>query len=218
MSNFEPATAKLKIISIDDGTTVEAQYNPKELQVDQTVPWQKPGAANQTGSQPAPSGGAAGGGGSGGGSGGGGSSGGGGGGGGDSGADPNKMALEFTGAEGRSMTVELLFDGVESSGRSVDVGSKVASLEKLAQARVPEAKDPKQRRPHHCTVSWGARGLPKFNCVIESLSTKYTMFSSDGAPLRATCTVKLKEADIVDKENRPANRVAPAPAGGGQPA
>jgi hypothetical protein len=214
MSNFEPATAKLKIISIDDGTTVEAQYNPKELQVEQTITWNKPGAANQTGTQPAPSGGGAAGG-----SGGGGAAGGSGGGGaaGGGGAD-DKMALEYTGADGRSMTVELLFDGVESSGRTVDVGSKVALLEKLAQARVPEAKDPKQRRPHHCTVSWGARGLPKFKCVIEGLTTKYTMFSSDGAPLRATCTVKLKEAEVVDKENRPANRVAPAPAGGGQPA
>jgi len=39
--------------------------------------------------------------------------------------------------------------------------------------------------------------VPNFNCVIESISTKYTMFSSEGAPLRATCTVKLKEADVV---------------------
>ena len=36
-----------------------------------------------------------------------------------------------------------------------------------------------------------------FRCVIESLSTKYTMFSDQGVPLRATCTVKLKEADTV---------------------
>ena len=32
--------------------------------------------------------------------------------------------------------------------------------------------------------------------VIESLSTKYSMFSSEGEPLRATCTVKLKEAKM----------------------
>jgi hypothetical protein len=49
-------------------------------------------------------------------------------------------------------------------------------------------------------VAWGDRGLPKFQCVIESLSTKYSMFSSDGQPLRATCTVKLKEATSVDKK------------------
>jgi len=33
--------------------------------------------------------------------------------------------------------------------------------------------------------------------VIESLSTKYMMFDDGGNPLRATCTVKLKEADVV---------------------
>lgn len=36
-------TAKLKIISLDDsgGTFVEAQFNPKELQIDKSVPWSK---------------------------------------------------------------------------------------------------------------------------------------------------------------------------------
>lgn len=34
-------TAKLKIISLDDSTYVEAQFNPKELAVDKSVPWSK---------------------------------------------------------------------------------------------------------------------------------------------------------------------------------
>jgi len=38
--------------------------------------------------------------------------------------------------------------------------------------------------------------------VIESLSTKYSMFSSEGEPLRATCTVKLRKPKIVDKEKK----------------
>ena len=56
-----------------------------------------------------------------------------------------------------------------------------------------------ERRPHHCIVTWGDGGLPRFDCVIESLSIKYTMFDTNGSPLRATATVKLKEALIVDK-------------------
>jgi hypothetical protein len=46
--------------------------------------------------------------------------------------------------------------------------------------------------------------------VINSLSTKYTVFDREtGAPLRATCTVKLQEADILslidaDKNPKPA--------------
>jgi hypothetical protein len=170
--SFEPAKAKLTIGSLDDSSqTVKAQYNPKELQVDQAVPWKKPDSANKTGSQ------------------------------GGSGAGDGGKTLEFTGAEGRTMSVELLFDGYEpGNGRAVDVASQVKILETLAAVRDPNRKEEEYRRPHHCVVSWGDRGLPKFKCVIESLTTKYSMFSSDGQPLRATCTVKLKEADAVDKK------------------
>lgn len=175
--SFEPANAKLTIGSLDDGTTVSAQYNPKELQVDMNVPWKKPEAATKTGSQ-----------------------GGGGGGGGGSGSSGNPLEVEFTGAEGRSMTVEMLFDGYEPGGRFVSVVAEVAALTKLATVIDAESSDEQKRRPHHCVVSWGAQGLPRFECVIESLSTKYTMFSSDGLPLRATCTVKLKEAKMKAKK------------------
>jgi hypothetical protein len=172
---FSQPTAKLTIGSLDEsGVQVEAQYNPKELQVDQTVPWKKPDAANQTGTQKDPQG----------------------------SSDP--IALEFTGAEGRTMSVELLFDQYEQAGggRSVDVAGQVAILETLARVRNPTDPDENKRRPHQCVVAWGGRGLPSFKCVIESLSTKYTVFSSDGQPLRATCTVKLKEAHAVDKKGK----------------
>jgi len=167
--SFDPATEKLTIGSIDNTKlTVSAQYNPKELQVDQNVPWKKPEAATKTGSQ-------------------------GGGGGSSSG---KALEVEFTGAEGRTMTVEMLFDGFEEKGRKVDVKDMVDRLTQMATVIDPESKDEQKRRPHHCVVSWGSKGLPRFECVIESLSTKYSMFSSDGEPLRATCTVKLKEAKV----------------------
>jgi len=169
---FSQPTAKLTIGSLDEsGVQVQAQYNPKELQVDQTVPWKKPDAANQTGTQ-------------------------------KSSSSDDPIALEFTGAEGRTMSVELLFDQYEEfgGGRVVNVASQVAILETLARVRDPKSSDEKMRRPHQCVVAWGGRGLPSFKCVIESLSTKYTVFSSDGEPLRATCTVKLKEAHAVEKK------------------
>ena len=163
---FSQPTVKLTIASKDEpGIRVSAQYNPKELQVDQTVPWKKPEAANQTGSEKG------------------------------SGDDP--IALEFTGAEGRTMSVELLFDGYE---KNESVAGKIGALETLASVRNPSEPDETKRRPHQCVVSWGGSGLPSFLCVIESLSTKYSMFSPEGTPLRATCTVKLKEAHAVDKK------------------
>jgi hypothetical protein len=155
--NFDPAKTKVSIGSLDDpGLHVEAQYNPKELQIDKTVPWQKHNTSNV-----------------------------------------DDIQLEFTGAEPRTMSLELLFDGYETNS---SVQGRVAKLETMASVRNASAPDPELRRPHHCVVVWGTviGGLAnKFLCVIESMSTKYTMFHSHGYPLRATVTLKLKEAERV---------------------
>jgi hypothetical protein len=103
--------------------------------------------------------------------------------------------LELKGAPTRSMTIELLFDAYEEPGASVEADVRV--LEKLSSIQDPKSDVPERRRPHHCVVAWGATGDDKmrpFRCVIESLSTKYMMWDRAGTPVRATCTVKLKEA------------------------
>jgi hypothetical protein len=115
--------------------------------------------------------------------------------------------LEFGGAEGRTMTVEMLFDGYE---KNESVAPKIKVLEDLASVITAAGDKEDERRPHRCTISWGKKGLPRFDCVIENINTKYTMFSSDGVPLRATCTVKLKEAHAVSAKK-------PAEGGGGNP-
>jgi hypothetical protein len=154
MSNFQHPNTVISIASVDTGLQVQAQYNPKELQIDKSVPWQKNPQSNKS---------------------------------------PDKgIQLEFTGAEGRSMSVEMLFDGFE---RKASVAGPIGDLNTLASPREAGSTDENKRRPHLCVVTWGA--LPSFRCVIESLSVKYTMFGEDGTPLRATCTVKLKEADVV---------------------
>lgn len=163
---FESAKSKLTIATLDPpDMEVSAQYNPKELQIDKTVPWTKVNQANQSASEKAEGG----------------------------------IHLEFTGAEGRTMSVELLFDGYETGGstKQGSVASLVGKLEKMSSVMVADSKDENKRRPPRVQVTWGDGGMPKFNCVIEQLSTKYTMFSSTGVALRATCTVKLKEADVV---------------------
>lgn len=159
MSKFDPAKEKISIASLDEPNNpeflVKAQFNPKELQIDKSIPWSKVNQANQS--------------------------------------NEKGIHLEFTGAEGRSLTLELLFDGYET-GQSV--AGTVGTLEKLASVWKPESEKEDERRPHRCVAVWGT-ALQNFRCVIESLSTKYTMFSTEGVPLRATCTVKLKEADVV---------------------
>jgi len=148
MSTSNSASNKLTIIGLDNGVTVRAQYNPKELGVDKSVPWQK--APTSSGDQP---------------------------------------ELTFTSAEGRSMSLELFFDTYE---QGTDVhGAHVAALLQLAMVMDPNGSEDK-KRPTRVKVIWG--GLPAFEGVIESIGTKYTMFLPSGTPVRATCSVKIKEA------------------------
>jgi hypothetical protein len=163
MSKFLHPSEKSGVVSIatvdhapDFGPIeVSAQYNPKELQVDMSIPWNVNPQSNKS---------------------------------------PEKgIQLEFTGAQGRSMSLELTFDGYETN---TSIATKVAALHRMASVKKPTDPDENKRRPFLCVVTWGET-VPSFRCVIESLSTKYTMFSDKGVPLRATCTVKLKEADVV---------------------
>ncbi|MBK9030069.1 MAG: hypothetical protein IPL61_01810 [Myxococcales bacterium] len=140
---------KLSIIGLDLGGVVKAQYNPKELGIDKSVPWQK--SPTSSGDQP---------------------------------------ELQFTSAEGRSMSFELFFDEFETGG---NVHTKyVEQLLDFAKVMEPTGAEDR-RRPTRVKVIWGA-GLPAFEGVIESVSTKYTMFLPNGVPCRCTCSVKFKEA------------------------
>lgn len=129
--------------------------------------------------------------------------------------------LEFTGAEGRSLSVEMLFDTVEEPTSS-KVKTAIENLEKLASVRRPGSQEEQYKRPHRCLVVWGE--TVNMSCVIENLTVKYEMFSSEGKPLRARATVKLKEADVVSakmpprqRQRTPAAQPNPAPAPGASP-
>jgi hypothetical protein len=174
-SPFGLPPGRISIKSFDEPNNQEcsviAQFNPKELEIKKTVTWSKPPDTSKgKGKKNEPG-----------------------------------IHLEFGGAEPRTMTIELLFDGFETSATDsfyiADVAKEVAKLEKLASVRDtnPKAQE-KFRRPHKCVVAWGTTfgDGDGFLCVIDSLTTKYTMFSPDGTPLRATCTVSLKEANFLE--------------------
>lgn len=108
--------------------------------------------------------------------------------------------VELPTAPTRSMNLELLFDGFEEH-RSVQ--PEIDMLEIMSSVREPGSKEAYLRRAHHCVVAWsGIAGARRFRCVIESLSTKVTMFSPEGEPLRATCTLKLQEVNNLAKTSK----------------
>lgn len=143
---------KCTIASIDSPQVqITAQYNPKEVSIDKSVPWNK--HKNPKGDVP---------------------------------------MLEFTNAENRTLSMELFFDGYEK-GKSIE--GEVALLTQMTMIRAGVSAD-KDKHPPRVLVTWGP-SFPKFRGVIESLGTKYTMFLEDGTPVRATCTLKIKEVDAV---------------------
>ena len=139
---------RITIVNLEGSGEVVAHYNPKEIQVDKVVPWQKHK---------------------------------------DSKAD--EPVLEFTGGEGRTLTMELLFDSFED-GR--DIEGDLLELTRFAKMKQQDGPED-QRRPPLLSVKKAPVGDP-FKCVIESLSIKVTMFNQNTRPVRATVNIKLKEA------------------------
>jgi hypothetical protein len=104
----------------------------------------------------------------------------------------DQLEVEFTGAQPRTMDLELLFDGYESA---TSVQDCIDVIETLASVRKAEG-EADERRPHYCVVAWGDGGLKRLRCVIESVTVKYTMFDRIGTPLRAVANVKVREAHL----------------------
>jgi Contractile injection system tube protein len=152
---------EVSIGSLDDPSmTVCAQYRPKELEVNQSIPWTK--HINKI--------------------------------------NHNTMQMEFSGAEGRDASLELFFDASELPGGSVQ--GPIDMLTQLATVRDPASHEDEMKRPHHCVMVFGRIYSSKiFRCVIMSINTKFTMFSPQGAPIRATVMLKLKETHFVDRQS-----------------
>ena len=99
--------------------------------------------------------------------------------------------LEFIGADGRTMSFEVMFDTYEED---TNVQGKVEIIQRMAMVRNPAESAPEdEKRPSRIKVVWSG-GLPPFEGVLESVGTKYTMFSPKGFPVRANLTLKFKEA------------------------
>jgi len=105
-----------------------------------------------------------------------------------SGDDP---VLEFTSGDGKSLSMELLFDMYEEKG---DVHKQfIAPIEKLLTI------DPGLKRPPMVTFTWGSD--LKFSGVVDSMGVDYTLFLPDGTPTRATCHLSLKSASKAETKS-----------------
>jgi len=93
----------------------------------------------------------------------------------------------FTSPEAQKMTLEMFFDATRVPG-----GNVVGQVEALFATLVPTpASLGKTPSPPFVKFFWGP--LTGFLGYVRTVAAKYTLFGSDGRPLRAVCTVSLEE-------------------------
>jgi nucleoid-associated protein YgaU len=95
---------------------------------------------------------------------------------------------EFSGSEPCTLTMEMFFDASAHHD-----GSVVEAVEKLFSCCVPTKHSVEQKKPTPPLVvlHWGKTS--SFPAYVSSVSAKYTLFSTDGTPIRALCSVSLDE-------------------------
>ena len=97
--------------------------------------------------------------------------------------------------------MQLLFDGTDSE--SLHVGDVTARLFKAMEvsAALGSGHGRNSGRPPMITFNWGT--TVTFKAVADSLSVQYTLFDSDGTPLRAQAQVSLIQAErAMDKSSQ----------------
>lgn len=97
--------------------------------------------------------------------------------------------LQFTNAEPRTLTLDLIFDTYNTGGAQKDDVRKYTS--KLLHLCTVERHGDKHRPPV-CRLSWGSVGI-FFQGVLERLEQQFTLFMEDGTPVRATSGCTFKE-------------------------
>jgi nucleoid-associated protein YgaU len=95
---------------------------------------------------------------------------------------------EYNGPEAASMTLEMFMDASEKEDGDV---SKL--VDQLVQACTPTSSSAKNNKPKPPGVKfrWGQKTY--LDGYMESVSAKYTLFRKGGKPIRAICTITLKE-------------------------
>ena len=95
---------------------------------------------------------------------------------------------EFAGADPCKLTLEMFFDASDTDG-----GSVVSPVEQLFSCCVPteDTRDQGKATPPLVQLNWGA--IVSFPGFITSVQAKYTLFSPEGTPTRATCSISMEE-------------------------
>ncbi|MFZ0318997.1 MAG: LysM peptidoglycan-binding domain-containing protein [Candidatus Sulfotelmatobacter sp.] len=117
--------------------------------------------------------------------------------------------LQFVRGQAETLSLDLFFDSTESG-----MDDNATSVTELTDQFYQLVKiDGTTHAPPICFFSWGADFPGQrsyistgsqlrngFQCVVESVRQRFTLFSPQGVPLRATLTVSLKEYKTLSEQ------------------
>lgn len=118
--------------------------------------------------------------------------------------------LQFVRGQNETLTLDLFFDTTDETGLDGKPASVAAKSDRVYQL---VKIDPSTHAPPICRFEWNAEfpgsGLNDhianqkrnaFRCLVETVRHKYTQFSDQGVPQRATLNVTLREYKTLDDQ------------------
>ncbi len=126
--------------------------------------------------------------------------------------------LQFVRGQSETLTVDLFFDTTEDG-----MGTGAKSVTTLTDQVYQLMKiEPHTHAPPVCAFLWnekfpgsdvssavGNQRRTDFQCVVEGIKQRFTMFSSEGVPLRAILTVTFREYKPLEEQLRQLNLNSP---------
>jgi nucleoid-associated protein YgaU len=126
---------------------------------------------------------------------------------------------QFVRGQAEKLTLDLFFDTTENG-----MDAQATSVTMLTDQFYSLVKiNPKTHAPPVCQFAWNDPSFPganlpanyaqqkrlSFRCIIENISQKFTLFSPQGIPLRATLTLTLREYKSLDQQLKELNLQSP---------
>lgn len=126
--------------------------------------------------------------------------------------------LQFVRGQNEKMMLDLFFDTTEDGmgARATSVTTRTDRIYELVKI------EPGRHAPPLCSFFWNSKfpgsdtsdhiGNQRrnfFDFVVESVKQKFTLFSPEGIPLRATVTLSLREYKTLDTQLKELNKQSP---------
>jgi hypothetical protein len=92
--------------------------------------------------------------------------------------------LQYIKGNAGSITLEVFYDTYEEGTDVRELADQLSNLMNI---------DPKLHAPPPLRFIWGMLSAEPFICVLERVTKRFTMFRSDGVPVRARLNITLKE-------------------------